>query len=242
VVGVLPRETAESVVEPLLSLAASAADYWSPPSQRDRLMEEVADLSLSLVRNPAVRLPAVRVLAGTATRSDQLDQLADLADTPDLHWRRLTRLAELGLLDEDEVAQLLASDPNPDAWSSAETARAAQPDAAAKQRAWELAVTQRKVPVDRMGQFGNAFWRRGQDEVLAPYRDAYLDGLAGMGASGMQWALALTRSMFPRADADRLFLERLEAAAFAPDVAPVVSLRVRERVDLLGRMLTGRAG
>ncbi|HEX8488437.1 MAG TPA: aminopeptidase N [Propionibacteriaceae bacterium] len=238
---VLPAETAESVVEPLLEQAGTVADLWSPVARRPVMLTALADLAIALAAHPAHRLPAVRILARSATTNAQLDELSRLADTTDLRWRRLTRLAELGALREQDVQQLLEEDPNPEGWASAELARAAQPDGAAKQRAWDLTVTQRKIPVDVMRRLGTAFWRPGQADLLAPYRAAYRDGLVEMGASGMQWALAVSGFMFPMADADQTYLDELEAAAAHPDVVPVVRQRMLERLDTLRRMVRSRS-
>ena len=43
-VHVLRHETADSVIEPLLSRLVEAADLWAPPSARDGLLSQVADL------------------------------------------------------------------------------------------------------------------------------------------------------------------------------------------------------
>ncbi|MET0693682.1 MAG: aminopeptidase N, partial [Propionibacteriaceae bacterium] len=241
VLNVLPNETADSVIEPLLSLAVNVADYWSPAERRPALLSRLADLSISLADSPARRLAAVRALARTASTPEQLSELATRADAPDLGWRRLTRLAELGQLDEAEVAEHLAADPNPEAWVSAEVCRSAQADPAAKQRAWDVTVVERKLPVDRVSRLGLAFWRRGQDEVLAPFRQAYLDVLPELGHSGMTWTLALTGSIFPQADTDDDFPARLVSAATAPGVSYLVGKRVLERTDTLRRMLVTRS-
>ena len=161
-VGVLARETAESVVEPLLVRLADVADLWAPPEQRDGLLARVADLCLDLAPHPGRRVAALRGLAQTATTPEQLDALAAYATEPDLRWRRLIRVAELDRLDESEVEQLLADDPNPDAWMNAARTRAAQPSADAKARAWQAVVEDRNIPPSMLGRVGRAFWRPGR--------------------------------------------------------------------------------
>ena len=47
-VGVLTRETADSVIEPLLGRLVDAADHWAPAAARDRLLSRVSDLCISL--------------------------------------------------------------------------------------------------------------------------------------------------------------------------------------------------
>ncbi|HYP45387.1 MAG TPA: aminopeptidase N [Propionibacteriaceae bacterium] len=238
--GVLPRETADSVVEPLLQLAVDVADYWSPAGQREGLLTDLAEVAIELAEHSTRRLPALRALARSATTTAQLDELAERADTADLRWRRQTRLAELDQLDEGELQQLLRDDPNPEAWASAEAVRGAQPDAEAKRRAWELTFDQRKIPVDQMPRLGTAFWRRGQEELVQPYLDRYVEGLPGITGSGMQWALAVVGSMFPRAASDEAYAARLIEAVADPGVSPLVNQRIRERADTLQRTLRAR--
>ena len=237
---VLPHEDADSVIEPVLQLAVEAADFWSPPEQREGLLSDLADLSISLADQPSRQLAAVRALARTATSPAQLEELQRRAGTTDLRWRRLTRLAELDALADEEVERLLAEDRNPESWASAEIARAAAPRTAAKQWAWDQAVGRRRVPVSMMGRMGAAFWRPGQSELLEPFAQAYLDALPAMGSSGMTWAMSLTGNMFPKAGADEQLADRLEQAAAGPDVTVLVAKRVLERLDRLRRMLIGR--
>ena len=154
--GVLGRETADSVIEPLLTKLVEAADRWAPASGRDDLLTKVADLCLTLADHPDRRTAAVRALAQSATTAEQLERLAALATDPDLAWRRLTRLAELDRLDEADVERLVADDPNPDAWMNAVRARAALPSAEAKDAAWQAVMVDRKIPpgVHRPGSAG----------------------------------------------------------------------------------------
>ena len=111
---VLQHETADSVVEPLLNRLVEVADQWAPLAARDGLLSQVADLCVSLAGDPDRRVAALRGLAYSATTPAQLDVLAAEATDADLRWRRLTRLAELDLLDDADVEDLLAQDPNPD--------------------------------------------------------------------------------------------------------------------------------
>jgi aminopeptidase N len=237
---VLRHESAASVVEPILGLAAQVADYWAPVAERDGLLADVADVALLLADDPEHRVGAVRALARTATTGRQLGRLQALADTPDLRWRRLVRMAELDRLDDAEVERLSADDPDPECWASALTARAARPHEPAKEEAWRLAFVDRAVPPGSLGVLGRAFWRPGQDELLTPYADRFLEGLPEMGRSGMLWALSLAMFLFPTAGGDAQFPERLEAATDEPDVSPIVRQQVREYTDQLRRMRAAR--
>ena len=240
-VDVLSRETAPSVVEPLLRTATRAANWWSPPSRRDALLGRVAELAIGLAAQPDHRLAAVRALAATATTPEQLDALGRLVgDDCDLRWRRLTRLAELGRYDADEVERLEREDPDPDAWQNALAARAARPETDAKQEAWDRAFGDPGLGTGALGVLGPAFWRPGQDEVLHPFAEDYRTRLVAIGERGMLRALVTTTSLLPRAGVDTDDLDALEAAAKEPDVVELVSKRVLEGTDGVRRMLHAR--
>jgi len=240
-VGVLTHETADSVIEPLLGRLVDAADHWAPAEARDRLLSRVADLCLSLADDPGRRLAALRGLAQSATTGMQLDALTTLATDRDLRWRRLMRLAELDRLDESEVESLLAEDPDPDAWVNALRARTARPAAEAKSLAWQAAMVDRKVPQDALGRIGRAFWRPGQEELLTPYAEKFLESLPGLGDAGMLWTLILSRGFYPAVGGEDDFVDRLGIAAGDDGVSPIVRQNVRELNDRRHRREAARA-
>jgi aminopeptidase N len=230
-VHVLQRETADSVVEPLLARLVQAADRWAPLSTRDALLSQVADLCTSMAKDPGRRVAALRALADSATTPAQLELLAAEATEPDLRWRRLTRLAELDLLDESEVDALVAADPNPDAWMNALQARTARPTAEAKAEAWQAVVEDRRIPPGVISRVGRSFWRSGQEELLAPYAEKFLAALPRIGDAGMIWAMSLSFSFYPHVGGEDGFLDRLDAAAGGEGVSPVVRQTVRDLDD-----------
>ena len=239
---VLGHETAPSVVEPLLDIATSAVEGWSPPGRRDALMDQVATLATRLAEQPEHRLAAVRALASTATTPEQLDTLSGLVrDDHDLRWRHLTRLAELGRYDADEVERLEREDPNPDAWQNALAAKAARPTAEAKQEAWDRAFGEPQLGTSALIAMGPAFWRPGQDELLRPFAEDYRSRLPAFGERGMLAALVCTGSLFPRAGVDLDYLDSLEEATNQPEVVELVRKRVLERADGVRRMLRARS-
>jgi len=230
-VGVLARETADSVIEPLLGRVVQAADHWAPRAARPVLLARVADLCLSLADDPGRRQAALRGLAQSATTPEQLTALAGHATEPDLQWRRLTRLAELDALDESDLERLLVEDPNPDAWINACQVQAALPAADAKERAWQSVVVDRKIPPGVLGLVGRSFWRPGQDDLLAPYAERFLESLPLLGDAGMLWALSLSGGFYPAVGGDDGFVERLEEAAEGDEVSPLVRQSVRTLND-----------
>ena len=240
-VGVLTHETADSVIEPLLGRLIDAADDWAPTTARDQLLSRVADLCISLADFPGRRLAALRALAHSATTAGQLEALATRATDLDLRWRRLIRLAELDQLDESELELLLAEDPDPDAWVNALRVQTARPVAEAKQSAWQAVMVDRRIPQDVLGRVGQSFWRPGQDDLLTPYAEKFLQSLPELGDAGMLWAMGMCRGFYPAVGGEENFLLRLGNAANGEHVSPIVRQNVKELNDRRRRREAARS-
>ncbi|WP_285684443.1 aminopeptidase N [Actinoplanes sp. NBRC 103695] len=235
--AVLRVETAPAVIEPYLRLAGDVAEYWAG-FDRAAIATEVADVCRALAGQPPRRQIALRALARVTTDVDEL--IAAAGDDVDLGWRALVRKSELGGDTAAEVDALLARDPDPDAKFRALTVRAASPDPAAKAEIWQALTVDRSVPIGSFGLVATALWRPGQDDVLAPYADKYLDLLPNLHRSGMIVAMYFTRRLFPVFTIDEAWLARAREAA-AGDVAPVVRKTLAERADEVSRMLRTRS-
>jgi len=241
VTSVLPRETADPVVEPFLRLAIGAAELWSPADVRVELTTSVADACLAIADVASRRQIGARGLARTATTENQLARLRELADDDiDLQWRLLIRLAELGEYDEDEVVALDRRDPNPDAWARALAVTAARPDADAKAEIWARIVDKHEVSMESIMEVSLAFWRPGQDELLAPFAQRFVDAIPTMHAEGMMAAMATAGTMYPRFGVGPDFVRTVTDAAHGAGVSPLVTARVVELSDRLRRQLVAR--
>jgi aminopeptidase N len=240
--SVIVSESAESLVEPFLRLAVSAAERWTPESLRDTLLGSIADTCLAIAEHGGtMRLVALRALARTAVSENHLAALRNMTvNDVDLGWRALIRQAALGRFDQAAVDELRDKDPDPDSWVRALAVDAAQPLAAAKQRAWHTIVDEHKVPLGSFDEVAPAFWQPGQAEVLAPYAERYESVLPELGSTGMIPAMLRAYAMFPVVGADREFVERVVALTDNPDVSPAVGRSVLDRADQLKRMLTAR--
>ena len=205
---VLPVETVETVAEPCLELALTAAQKWAPESERVGLEAQVAATARHLVDSGVSRQAALRALARTASGEGDLARVREEAgDDVDLEWYVLERRAELGELDAEAVQALQERDPDPDAWVRALCVRASSPFAEAKEEAW-TAVVDRTVPVQSARTVAAAFWRPGQEDVLAPYAERYLEALPTLHEGGMIPGLALTASLFPVYAIDEAWVAR----------------------------------
>ncbi len=238
--AVLAAETSEAVIEPYLTMAGDIAELWAPDRDRAAHAASVAAVCRDLARQDGRRQVALRAFARVAGDLDEVEWLQGQAgDDVDLQWRALVRKAELGGDTAGEVAGLLERDPDPDAGPRALAVRAAAPDAAAKAAVWQELAVNRAVPIGSFGAVATAFWRPGQDELLAPYAQRYVELLPGLDRGGMILAMVFTGRLFPRFAVDEALLDRAERAA--ADTAPVVRKTLLEKADLVRRMLRSRA-
>jgi aminopeptidase N len=241
VTNVLEHESADSVVEPFLRLATTAAERWSPDTDRDEMLDQVASVCMTLADNPARRTVALRGLASTAVTTVQLGRLRnEAADDVDLRWRALIRFAELGEYDQEDVDAADRADPNPEAWTRALAVKAAQPDADAKRDVWDAMVERREVPMEAMREVANAFWRPTQAHLYLPFAERYRELIPELHKGGMLAALPITSAMLPRYGVDDAFADSLVDAANDPEVSPLVSSTVIEIVDTLKRQIAAR--
>ncbi len=236
---VVLTETSEAAIEPYLKLLGQAAESWAPHGEREALQGDVVVTCRELATQQAHRQVALRLVARFGS-ADDLAWLSKAAgDDVDLHWRALVRRAELGTLDEGEVQALLDRDPDPDAWVRALTARAAAPDAAEKEAVWEALMVERKVPVSSVGLVTHAFWRPGQDELLRPYTERFLELVPRLHEGGMIPAMVYSGRGLPAFGIDENYLDR--ALESAQQAAPVVRKTLEERADEVRRMLRARS-
>jgi aminopeptidase N len=239
-IGVLAVETSDSVIEPYLGLAADVAELWASDADRPGLTAEVAAAAAAVARDPARRRVALRTLARTAADLDAVAALlADAGDNVDLRWRALVREAQLGGDTTAEVENLLRQDPDPDARLRALAVRAAAPDSDQKAAVWGMLVD-RTVPIAAFGRVATAFWSPGQDELLSPYAERFVELLPHLDRGGMIPAMTHTNRLFPLFAIDDDFLAVAEAAA--EGAAPVVRKTVLGRSDEVRRMLRSRGG
>lgn len=237
--GVLAVETSASVIEPYLNLAVEAAELWSPESERDGLLRAVAAACRGLSCVPAYRKPALRGLTRTATGLEEVVWLqAEAGEDVDLQWRVLVRKAQLGLPTAAEAQALLDRDPDPEAWVSRLQVRAATPDAAEKKAVWQTVVTDRAVPLASLHSVAALFWSAGQEDILRPYAQAYLDLVPTLHRGGAMPASTFTRSLFPRFGVDLTFVRQAED--LAAQAVPVVRTNLMDLTDRMRRILRSR--
>jgi aminopeptidase N len=230
-------------VETLLSRAVEAADAWAPPSQRAALREQIA------VATRTAAGDARKLAIGFAASAQADDQLAALGawltgkDMPDglvldaeLRARILFTLAARGLARTEDIDALPRLDPVTGEANRA-TCLAMQPDLAAKQAAWAVALS--SCESARIAQACAAgIWVPGQEELMAGYRDRYFTEALPALAARKQWSKSrLSRLLFPVTLVSEVTIEAANAAKPSDDV---LRLAVAEQATITRRRLAAR--
>ena len=233
-----------SVAATLLLQARTAAQLYTADGAG--LLDELAQAS----RDAAVRAPSgsdlqlvrVRAFASAAgeSRSGALQALLDGADTlpglavdTELRWHLLECLAALGRADESAVDAELARDRTAAGRLHALTARASRPDPSAKQRAWESAVHDATLSNHESQALATGFWRHGQDDLLRPYVDRYVEELPAVWPDRTpQVAGTLAQRLFPATLVEPAVLDRTAALEDAAHPAGLRRYAMEGRSDL----------
>ena len=233
----------ETGVETLLSRAVEAADAWAPPRQRAGLREQIASATRTAAGDPR------KLAFGFAASAQADDQLATLGawlagkDRPDglaidaeLRARILFTLAARGLAHEQDIDALPGLDPVTGAANRA-TSLAMQPDLAAKEAAWAVALSAGE-PARIAQACAAGIWVPGQEKLMAGYRDRYFLEVLPALATRNPWSKSrLSRLLFPATLVSEATIEAANAARPADNV---LRLAVADQVTIMRRRLTAR--
>jgi aminopeptidase N len=200
-----------TVLQTVLRQAATAARRFADPAWRATGLELIAgtlrDLLWRAEPGSDRQLAYVQALAGVATSPDDLALLTGLlagsvtvqglAVDTDLRWLLLRRLASRGAAGPAEIDAELARDATDAGARHAAACRAAIPDPAAKEEAWDQIVG---------GQLANATFRAtlvgfadpDAEALLAPYAERYFDVVGSIWRDwGSDMAQFFTENAYP---------------------------------------------
>jgi len=196
-----------SVTQTLLRQAAAALRRYTDPHWRPAGMAQAADGLRELLAQATpgsdLQLAYAQALAGLATAPGDLALLAGLlagtrqidglAVDTELRWRLLLRLVSRGAAGQDQIEAELRRDPTDMGARRAATCRAAIPDGAAKEAAWQRIIS---------GTLPNAVFRAelagftdyDQPELMVPYQQRYFEVVGDIwrdwGPDMAQWFVA----------------------------------------------------
>ncbi len=248
------RETDAWGISRIPDYASQAVNSFSAPENRPALQAQwergLRDLLTEAAPKSDQQLVFARSYAAAA-RSDaalaDLEALLDgtlaidgLAMDQDLRWTLvwgLARRGRAGTRIEDE----LTGDNTISGQEHAAAARAAQPDAAAKEAAWEAVFVRTDTANETHRSIAIAFQVGGQDELLAPYVPKYLDAAqTAWEHLGTHKAATALAAMFPRQLASPDLLAQVDAWLETTSANPGAVRLVREGRSDVARYLAGQ--
>ncbi|GHF31381.1 aminopeptidase N [Streptomyces morookaense] len=245
----LPREHDNAIVQGVLAFARTQiADLHLPADERPDALAGLRALGRDLLERataPGVRLTAVRTLIASALRPDALRAWL-AADTvpggpvldPELRWRILTRLAVLGALGPAEIDAELARDPSATGHEGAARCRAALPDQAAKEAAWEAMFATDDLSNYLFTATAQGFWQPEQLDLVRPFRARYYPAAVALAARrGAALAEAAGRHAFPLTLVEEETVRLGEECLRVADPAPALRRKLVDQLDDLRRAL-----
>ena len=168
----------------------------------------------------------------------------DLAVDTDVRWLIVTTLARRGVFGEEEIAAELERDNTNTGAERAAGARAGLPTVEAKAEAWRLVTADPDIPNETHRSIAMGFISYGQEDVLAPYVDAYAklaeaiskreDGWDTRGYAAIGAAL---RWLFPETLATADVVERFRRYLAEGEPTDQVRRLLSERLDEAERNL-----
>ncbi|HQD96369.1 MAG TPA: aminopeptidase N [Propionicimonas sp.] len=247
-----------TAVQALMGQSRTAIDYYAPRDTRaelnDRLIAGLARLIKDAEPGSDHQLAFARALIQAADSDAVADLLkawlngdeapAGLAIDTDLRWLIVTNLARLGVFGEAEISAEAERDATAAGAEKAAGARAAQPLAEAKTEAWRLITADPDVANETHYQISQNFWKFGQDEVLRPYVQRYLevaeaisDGRDGWGERSSAIRQHVLGLLFPSPLADRPTLDGIDQWRANTVLTDAVARQFAEKRDDAERAL-----
>jgi aminopeptidase N len=182
-------ETDSFGVRALPNYAAAAINLYAAPERRGELRaaweaglrdllhsaDPGSDRQLTFARAYAAAVVSDEGKAEVAGLLDGSVTIEGLAIDADLRWIMVIGLAKAGALDEARIQEELDADHTISGQEYAAAARASRPTAEAKAAAWVDLVDNPHVPNETHRSIAAAFMRHGQEDVLAPYVEKYLE-------------------------------------------------------------------
>ena len=177
-----------SVVQTLLRQATAALRRFTDPAWRAGGANEATGVLLGLAERAAPgsdrQLAFLQAFASLATSRSDLARLSGLLDgtafmdglvvDTELRWRLLHRLCSQGAAGPAEIDAELRRDATDAGERRAATCRAAIPEAAAKEAAWQ-AIISGTLPNATFRATLNGFADPDQEELLAPFTTRYFE-------------------------------------------------------------------
>ncbi|MEU3569922.1 aminopeptidase N [Kitasatospora sp. NPDC036755] len=254
----LPGETSVHLVDAVLAFARDfVVDCAVPPADHPAALARLGEVCRALLRRTegepdrtGLRLVAARGVIGTALGEQQAAELRDWlaagtvpggpALDPDLRWQLLLRLCVLGAAGEPEIAAELAADPSSTSEQGAARCRAALPDPAAKEAAWQ-ALFHGELSNYLAIATARGLWQPEQADLLDELTARYFKELGPAAARrGPALARVLATAGFPAFAATERTVRAAEACLADPDLTAATRRGLVDQLDTLRRAVRAR--
>ncbi|NYH42848.1 aminopeptidase N [Micromonospora jinlongensis] len=251
-VAALPAETEVIIAEDVLTLSRSLIDRYLDPLARSTALARVAGACQRLLdgaqAGKSLQLAAARGWIAATTDVDLLVGWLAGRDVPtglkvdaELRWAVLRRLVVLGAAGEAEIALEAAADNSSTGAERAARCRAALPDPAAKQAAWEIIVRDTELSSRPLEATAEGFWQPEQAELTAAYVDRYFADMPAAARRRTPWTADRVAALaFPRYAVAQPTREAAAALLARDDLTPGLRRVVTDADDDLRRALVAR--
>ncbi|MBQ0981146.1 aminopeptidase N [Micromonospora sp. M61] len=251
-VAALPAETEVIIAEDVLTLSRSLIDRYLDPLARSTALARVAGACQRLLdgaqAGESLQLAAARGWIAATTDADLLVGWLAGRDVPtglkvdaELRWAVLRRLVVLGAAGEAEIAIEAAADNSSTGAERAARCRAALPDPAAKQAAWEIIVRDTELSSRPLEATAEGFWQPEQAELTAAYVDRYFADMPAAARRRTPWTADRVAALaFPRYAVAQPTREAAAALLARDDLTPGLRRVVTDADDDLRRALVAR--
>ncbi|MBQ1027896.1 aminopeptidase N [Micromonospora sp. C95] len=252
IVAALPTEREVIIVEDVLAMSRSLIDRYLDPLARQSALARVAESCRRLLDDAApgesLQLAAARGLIAASTDAELLAGWlagravpAGLAVDAELRWALLGRLVVLNAAGAAEIAAEAAADPSATGAERAARCRAALPEPAAKQAAWEIIVSNTELSNRLVEATAEGFWQPEQVELTSGYVDSYFADMPAAARLRTPWvADEVAKLAFPRHAVSQPTREAAAALLARDDLTPGLRRVVTDADDDLRRALVAR--
>ncbi|HUY60415.1 MAG TPA: M1 family metallopeptidase, partial [Candidatus Dormibacteraeota bacterium] len=248
-------ESQLTVVMLVIRQALRAADLYAAPEHRAQLLDQLAaraqqglaaaapssDRQLTWTRAliSAARTPAA--LATIAGLLDGTTVVPGLTVDTDLRWRIIGTLLAQGAAGAELADAELVRDRTDEGRRRALAARAARPDAGAKEEAWAQMVEATDLPIANLRALMTGFLRYEQGWLVEPFVDRYLDQVGPMWQrQPVEVALEFAEGLYPRPVVSAHTIERTDARLADAQLPPALRRLLLEGRDDVRRALRAR--
>jgi len=254
-------ETDMTAVTTQLARALTAATAYTAPAQREdngaALVAGIAAVLKDTVPGSEHQLAFADALVASVRSPEGASLIAGwltneevplgLSIDQDRRWAILTSLARMGAVDDARIETETLTDKTISGAERAAGARSALADADAKATAWELATQRLSLPNATHLHVCRQFMQYGQEDLLAPYAEKYLQVAERISAKSGPWATqghavsnAVLTWLWPAPLADREFIARLDQWMASTQLSDPVRHTISERRDAALRALAAQ--